>query len=126
MGRTRTILIVDDDEGHRYTTRMMLERAGFAVQEAATGRDGLALADEHPDLVIVDLHLPDMPGVEVCQRLKTSARTALIPVLHVTAVYPGSEELTEALAAGADGYLTRPLDTDRLLATIKAVLSQPA
>ena len=122
MGETRTILIVDDDEGNRYTTRMMLERVGFTVQEAGTARDGLELAEAMPDLMIVDLHLPDMAGVEVCRRLKTSSRTSGIPVLHVTAVYPGSEERAEALDAGADGYLTRPLDAERLLATVTAVL----
>ena len=121
-----TILIVDDDEGHRDTTRMMLERAGFAVQEAATGHDGLDLADGRPDLVILDVHLPDIPGIEVCHRLKTSPRTASIPVIHVTALYAGSEERAEAMAAGADGYLTRPLDSERLLATIKAVLARRA
>lgn len=126
MDGTGTILIIDDNEANRYTTRLMLERAGFDVREAETGRRGLELADEGPDLVIVDLHLPDISGVEICRRLKTSARTSVMPVLHVTAMYPGSEERTQALAAGADGYLTRPLDTDQLLATIKAVLAQRA
>jgi DNA-binding response OmpR family regulator len=125
MGQT-TILIVDDNEANQYTTRLMLERAGFGVWEAATGHQGLELAEEHPDLVIVDLHLPDISGVEICRQLKSAARTASIPVVHVTAMYPGSEERVEALAAGADGYLTRPLDADQLLATIKALLAQRA
>jgi sigma-B regulation protein RsbU (phosphoserine phosphatase) len=126
MDGTATILIVDDNEANRYTTRLMLERAGFGVCEAETGHRGLELAEQGPDLMIVDLHLPDIPGVEICRRLKASARTSVIPVLHVTAMYPGSAEKAEALAAGADGYLTRPLDSDQLLATIKTVLTRRA
>jgi DNA-binding response OmpR family regulator len=126
MDRRASILIVDDDEANRYTTRLMLERAGFGVREAETGRGGLELADEGPDLVMLDLHLPDISGLEICRQLKASARTSFIPVLHVTAMYPGSEERAEALAAGADGYLTRPLDAEQLLATITTVLARRA
>jgi DNA-binding response OmpR family regulator len=122
----KAVLIVDDDEFHRYTTRMMLQNAGFEVREATTGQEGLRLAQEHPDLIILDLHLPDISGVEVCRLLKASSQTASIPVLHVTAVYPGSEELSEALEAGTDGYLTRPIDTEQLLATMKTVLARRA
>ncbi len=123
---SRTILIVDDEEANRYTTRLMLEHAGFAVKEAATGQEALRLADEQPDAIILDLHLPDIPGVEVCRLFKESTRTAGIPVIHVTAAYRGSEECVEALDAGADGYLTRPLDVAQLLATIETLLARRA
>jgi sigma-B regulation protein RsbU (phosphoserine phosphatase) len=126
MNTKPTILIVDDEESHRYTMRLILQHAGFQVSEAATGDEALRLVDEHPDVVILDLHLPDVAGIEICRILKTTPRTATIPVLHVTAVYPGSAERAEALAAGADGYVTRPLEAAQLLATIKALLARRA
>ena len=126
MDTKATILIVDDAESLRYTTRLILQHAGFQVKEAATGQEALRLADEDPDVIILDLHLPDVAGVEVCRILKAAPRTATIPVLHVTAVYPGAEERAESLAAGADGYVTRPLDPAQLLATIEALLARRA
>jgi len=107
MNTKGTILVVDDEESHRYTTRLMLQHAGFQVREATTGQEALQLAEEHPDVIILDLHLPDIAGVEICRILKAAPGTAAIPVLHVTALYPGAEERAEALAAGADGYVTR-------------------
>jgi len=121
-----TVLVIDDQESNRYTTRLMLQHAGFEVKEAATGYDGLRLAGELPDLIILDLHLPDISGIDVCLLLKSSPRTASIPVINVTAAYAGSEERTQALDAGADGYLTRPLEAERMLSTMKALLARRA
>ena len=126
MDGKATVLIVDDEAFHRYTTRMMLQQAGFDVKEATTGQEALRLAEEHPDLILLDLHLPDMSGIDICRRLKTAPRTAGIRVVHVTAAYLGSAERREALEAGSDGYLTRPIDTAQLLATVKAVLTRRA
>ncbi len=125
MTTKATVLVVDDQESNRYTTRLMLQQADFEVKEAATGYEGLRLAGELPDLIILDLHLPDISGIDLCLLLKSSPRTASIPVVNVTA-YAGSEERTQALDAGADGYLTRPLDTARLLATMKTLLARRA
>ncbi len=121
-----TVLVIDDQESNRYTTRLMLQHAGFEVKEAASGYDGLRLAGELPDLIVLDLHLPDISGIDVCLLLKSSPRTASIPVINVTAAYAGSEERTQALDAGADGYLTRPLDAERMLSTMKALLARRA
>ena len=126
MNTKGTILVVDDEESHRYTTRLMLQHAGFQVREATTGQEALQLAEEHPDVIILDLHLPDIAGVEICRILKAAPGTAAIPVLHVTAVYPGAEERAESLTAGADGYVTRPLDPAQLLATITTLLARRA
>jgi CheY-like chemotaxis protein len=121
-----TILIVDDDEAHRYTTRLLLEHAGFEVKETATGDEALRLAEEHPDIIILDLHLPDIAGIEICRILKTTPQTEDINVLHVTALYPGAEERSESLAAGADGYFMRPIDPAQLLTTIQVLLARRA
>lgn len=121
-----TILIVDDDEAHRYTTRLILEHAGFEVKETATGDEALRLAAERPDVIILDLHLPDIGGIEVCRLLKTTPQTESINVLHVTALYPGAQERAESLAAGADGYFTRPIDPAQLLTTIQVLLGRRA
>ena len=123
---SRTILVVDDEEANRYTTRLMLDRAGYTVKEAATGQEALRLADDRPDAILLDLHLPDISGVELCRLFKESPVTAGIPIIHVTAEYRGSQERTEALDAGADGYLTRPLETEQLLATIETLLARRA
>jgi CheY-like chemotaxis protein len=121
-----TVLVIDDQESHRYTTRLMLQQGGWEVKEAATGQEGLRLADELPDLIILDLHLPDVSGIEVCRRLKSSPRTTSIPIINVTAAYAGSEERSQALEAGADGYLLRPLDIPSLLATVTTLLARRA
>jgi sigma-B regulation protein RsbU (phosphoserine phosphatase) len=126
MDGKATILIVDDEADHRFTTRLMLQHAGFEVKEATTGREALRLAEERPDLVILDLHLPDISGIEVCRRLKTASQTSSVPVVHITAAYPGSAERLEALEAGTDGYLTRPIETEQLIATVMAVLKRAA
>jgi sigma-B regulation protein RsbU (phosphoserine phosphatase) len=124
MKRKANILVVDDDPSHRYTTRLMLEHAGFRVTEAATGMEALRLAEDRPAVVVLDLHLPDVTGLEVCRLLKSTPRTADIRVLHVTALYLGAEERSESLAAGADGYFTRPIDAAQLVATINTLLAR--
>jgi CheY-like chemotaxis protein len=82
-----TILNVDDDDASRYATSRILRQAGFEIIEAATGAEALRLAKENPDLVILDVNLPDMDGFEVCERIKADPATSLIPVLHLSAVH---------------------------------------
>jgi DNA-binding response OmpR family regulator len=126
MTTPATVLVIDDEESHRYTTRVMLQQSGFEVKEAATGYEGLRLAGELPAVIILDIHLPDISGIDLCLLLKSSPVTARIPIIHVTAAYAGSEERSQALDAGADGYLTRPLDRARLLATMETLLARRA
>lgn len=116
------ILIVDDEEDLRSTYRLILERAGFAVEEAASGAEALALAATGPDLVLLDIHLPDMDGYEVCRRLKYDPATGTIPVLHVSGMYRTSEDRTRGLETGSDGYLSRPVERKELIATVNALL----
>src|SRR5258708_15782544 len=117
-----TILYVDDDELNRYAFSGIFREAGFVVREAATGREALRLASEKPDLVVLDVNLPDINGFEVCRRLKADPATASTPVLHVSAVYVNSGDRSQGLESGADGYLVKPVEAPEVLAPVRALL----
>jgi len=117
-----TILNVDDNDDGRYLISEILRRAGFEVKEAATGRKALQLALENPDLILLDVKLPDMSGFEVCRKIKENPATASIPILHLSAVYTKSEDKIYGLESGADGYLKQPVEPAELIATVKALL----
>jgi PAS domain S-box-containing protein len=116
------ILIVDDREENRYILGHILRRAGFSVEEAASGRDALAKSVEHPDLIVLDVKLPDINGYEVCRRIKSNSRTAGIPVLQLSANFTTSESKVQALEGGADSYLIQPVDPVVFVATVKSLL----
>jgi signal transduction histidine kinase len=118
-----TILNVDDYEPARYARSHLLRSFGFDVREAKSGNEALSLvAAEPPHLVILDVHLPDMSGLEVCRRLKAGAATAGLPVLQMSATFTGSLDQAQGLESGADAYLTEPVDPPVLLATLNALL----
>jgi PAS domain S-box-containing protein len=116
------ILNVDDDDAGRYTTSRTLTDAGFEVVEATTGLEGLRLAAGQPDLVLLDVNLPDIDGFEVCARLKADPATARIPVIHLSATAIDSDSRAEGLEGGADAYLTQPVATRELVALLGAHL----
>ena len=103
------ILIVDDNDQNRRLARKVLEFAGFRTLEASGGLEGLALAAEHrPDLVLMDIRMPDMNGTEVLQKLREDERTAAIRVVALTSsAMKGDRE--RFLADGFDGYLEKPI-----------------
>src|SRR3954465_8229683 len=106
-----TILNVDDNEGCRYAVSRILELNDFDVKEAATGADALRIAcAEQPDLVLLDINLPDLNGYEVCRRLKAEPETARIPVLHITASYLTPADMARGLESGAENYLVEPVE----------------
>jgi PAS domain S-box-containing protein len=117
-----TILIVDDDEAKRYAIAKIIERAGFTSREAATGTEALRLVYTMPDLVILDVKLPDVSGFEVCRRIKADPTTASIPVLHLSTTFVDIEDKVQGLEGGADGYLTDVLEPLELIATVRALL----
>jgi PAS domain S-box-containing protein len=117
-----TILNVDDHDAARYATSRILRQAGYDTIEAANGKEALRLVKKHPDLVILDVNLPDIDGFEVCRRIKAAPATASIPVLHLSATCFDDESKIRGLEGGADGYLTQPIEPPVLLAYVKALL----
>ena len=115
------VLVVDDEDATRYAVRRMLEGAGFALREAATGADALVQAPGC-DVVVLDVRLPDMSGFEVCRRIKSDPSTRSIPVLMLSATYQTSDYRTEGLTSGADAYLTHPAEPPELIAWLRALL----
>jgi len=113
------ILIIDDDDMNREIIEAFLGLAGYQVAQARDGQQGLELSVQlRPDLILLDIRLPDLSGYEVCRRLKSQALTQAIPVLLVSG-YP-EEDVDEAVqASGADGFLGRPFDSARLLESVQ-------
>jgi two-component system KDP operon response regulator KdpE len=114
-----TVLVIDDEVQIRRLLRITLEAAGITVIEADSGRIGLEeAARSHPDAVVLDLGLPDLPGLEVLKRLREWSR---VPVLILTVV-AGESDKVAALDAGADDYLTKPFGSAELTARLRAIL----
>ncbi len=122
-GKTASILVVDDNAPTRYSTARVLRSDGFSVLEAGTGQEALQLAAEQlPDLVVLDVNLPDMDGFEVCRRLRASPRHVRTPVIHLSATFVNDVDKVQGLDAGADGYITHPVEPPVLVATVNAFL----
>ena len=111
----RQILVVEDNEKNMKLFRDVLQATGYQTLEASTAGEALTLASEHrPALVLMDIQLPDMDGLEALARLRMDERTAAIPVLAVTAqAMRGDRE--RFTVVGFDGYLSKPVDVDELL-----------
>ncbi|HEX8544294.1 MAG TPA: response regulator [Pseudomonas sp.] len=123
MRREIRLLIVDDNAATRYALRRRMELHDFVVLEAGTGNEGLALiAAEAPDALILDVNLPDMSGFDIVRLLRSEPRTALLPVVHVSAASIQTADIVTGLEAGADAYLVHPVDGDVLLATLRTLL----
>ena len=100
----------------------MLSAAGFEVIEAGTGREALAKSKGGADLIILDVNLPDIDGFEVCRILRSEPVTARTPVIHLSATFVKDVHKVKGLEAGADGYLTHPVEPPVLIATVNAFL----
>jgi two-component system cell cycle response regulator DivK len=121
-----TVLVVEDNPANMTLATFLLKSAGYAVLSATDAEAGLALArTEQPDLVLMDIQLPGMDGLEACAILKKSEATRDIPVIALTALaMKGDEERIRA--AGCDGYIAKPLAYREFLATIAARLQKTA
>lgn len=109
------VLVVEDSEAIRHAFSLLLEEWGYTVAAAANGEDALRLAAERaPDLVLLDLGLPDIPGHDVARRLKADEATRTIPIVALTGRDEDADR-EELLAAGCAAYLLKPVDTQRLM-----------
>jgi two-component system, sensor histidine kinase and response regulator len=121
--RSSIVLNVDDHDAARYARSRILSGAGFHVFDAANGEQTLALAEKHqPDVILLDVHLPDRSGIEVCRLLKREHHDNSVIVIQISASALTPSHATAALDAGADAYLMEPVDPDVLVATVKAML----
>jgi CheY-like chemotaxis protein len=118
------ILIVEDNEENRDALARRLQRRGFEVVIAADGKQGVALAlAEKPDVVLMDMNLPELDGCEVTRRIRAAPATQALPVIALTAhAMAGDRE--KALEAGCTDYHTKPVDFPRLLEQIEAILGK--
>ena len=115
------ILVVDDNDAGRYVKAHTLRTNGFVVSEAATGTQAVELtAREGPDLVVLDIKLPDISGIEVCRRVKASCPGTM--VLQTSAAFVGARDRAAGLQGGADSYLIEPIDPPELVASVTALL----
>jgi DNA-binding NarL/FixJ family response regulator len=115
------VLVVDDDRAFRALVCQTLEGAGFATREASTGREAVSLARRaKPELVLLDVKLPDVSGHEVCRQLREAFGEAL-PIVVVSGVKTDDLDQTAALLLGADDYLVKPIEAGELLARIRRV-----
>jgi len=117
------VLIVDDNEKNLRLARDVLRFAGFRTVEAATGGEGVSQAVEHlPDVILMDIRLPDMEGTEAARQLKGDERTAHIPIVALTSLaMKGDRE--RLLAAGFDGYLEKPISVRELPEQVRSFCS---
>lgn len=122
---TKRVLIVEDQDDNRRILRDLLGSAGLEVLEAINGIEGVAAAvRERPDLVLMDIQMPDMDGYEATRLIKADPDTAAIPVIVVTS-YALSGDEDKAKAAGCDDYVTKPFSPRALLATVRDWLERP-
>ena len=119
------ILIVDDDPDNRLVLRRILEPQGYSISEAADGSAALAGLEgqgELPDIVLLDVNMPERDGFSVCAAIKGHPRSRLIPVVMITAL-DGREERLKAMSLGADEFLSKPFDVTELTVRVRALLA---
>ncbi|MEO8064588.1 MAG: response regulator [Pseudomonadota bacterium] len=121
-GKQQKVVVVDDNPASLYSTSRILRSAGFEVIECSTGTEALAAADKDVGLIVLDINLPDIDGLEVCRRLRARSNTTYLPIVHLTATFVGSADYLQGLTAGGDSYLTHPVDPPVLIATVRALL----
>ncbi len=122
MNTPPKILVVDDTPRNVKLLADLLEVKGYHVVTASSGREALAqMGAESPDLVLLDVVMPEMSGYEVCRKIRDSSATAMLPVIMVTALDP-AEERVKGIDAGADDFLTKPINQAELLARVRSLL----
>ena len=119
-----TILCVDDNPAQRYSLARALRDAGFTVVEAANGREAIELASSKPNLILLDVNLPDMLGFQVCKELKANPQTKDIPIIQISATYDADLVESEALSCGAARFVEHTHDPLRILQAVHRELGR--
>jgi PAS domain S-box-containing protein len=117
-----TVLVVDDNPATRYSTGRVMRAAGFRIAEAGSGAEALELIARSVSGVILDVHLPDIDGFELCRMIRANPATNALPVVHLSAEYIRNEDRVTGLNAGADAYLIHPVEPAVLVATLQALI----
>jgi two-component system OmpR family response regulator len=117
------ILVIDDDNHLRESLVEVLDMEGFSCTEAANAKSGIASAKKHkPDVVIMDIQLPDSSGFQICQELRKFSKDFIL--IMMTGRFLSAEEKTQGLSLGADEYITKPFDIQELSIRIRQLLSR--
>src|SRR4030088_1573640 len=120
MPGTKNILIIEDDEQSRQVVRLAMQSQSYLLTEATTGDEGLEIArSEHPDLILLDVNMPGMSGLDVCRKLR--AEGSLVPIIMLTGKADTIDKVV-GLEVGADDYVTKPFEVRELMARIGAHL----
>ncbi|NNC51113.1 MAG: response regulator [Flaviramulus sp.] len=116
-----TILIIEDNEQNMYMLSYLLEKSNYQVLKAFNGLDGLNLAHErHPEIILIDIQLPDMDGYEICSKLRHNGLPKNTTIVAVTSYAMGGDK-EKAIEAGADGYLEKPINPDTFVNQMKSI-----
>lgn len=119
---TEKILIIDDSESNRYFLSHHLSAAGYSIMEASKGIEGLEKLKEIPDLIILDVNLPDSSGYEICKTIKQTSSYKHIPIIQISASFTEAMDHYRGIESGADAYLVSPIEPLVLISTVKAWL----
>jgi CheY-like chemotaxis protein len=120
----QTVMLVDDDPQLRHVVSMFFELEGYNVVQARDGREAIAMLAEYvPDVILLDLMMPDVPGLEVCQHVRGDKRLKDIPVVVFTAAEIKEDELR---AAGADRFITKPYSLEGLRRVVRTLIKESA
>lgn len=121
-----TILVIDDNELNRRLAEKILTISGYEVKAAVSGEQGLEMARVHrPDLILLDIRLPDIDGLEVLRRLRDAPETQKVPIIAMTA-HAMPDEAVHFVAAGCDGYIQKPISVQAFREEVQRHLSTPA
>jgi two-component system, cell cycle response regulator DivK len=119
---SNTILVIEDNEQNMYLVTFMLERHGYKVLQAQTGKEGLVLAQENPiDLILLDIQLPELDGYTIAQMLREVEKLKNIPIIAVTS-YAMTGDKEKALASGCSGYIEKPINPDTFMKEVQQFL----
>ena len=119
----QTILIIEDNEQNMYMLSYLLSQNNYDVIEAYNGKDGLKLAhDKHPEIILIDIQLPDMDGYEICNKLSHNGLPKNTVIIAVTSYAMGGDK-EKAIEAGADGYLEKPINPETFVDQMRDIVN---